>query len=109
LIDIADFAKVKLRVAIIEQAEKIEKSKKLYKLQIDLGPAGKRQVVSGIAAFYTPEQLLGRRVVVVTNLKPAKLMGVDSQGMLLAASNADHSALTLLAPSEEIAVGSEIA
>lgn len=108
-IDIQDFAKVKLCVARIESVEKIEKSKKLYKLQLDVGPElGKRQIVSGIALFYTPEQLIGRKIIIVSNLKPAQLMGVESQGMLLAASTADRTALTLLTPSEEIPVGSYV-
>ena len=108
-IDIQDFAKVKLCVARIEAVEKIEKSKKLYKLQLDVGPElGKRQIVSGIAQFYTPEQLIGRKIIIVSNLKPAQLMGTESQGMLLAASTPDRTALSLLAPAEEIPVGSYV-
>jgi methionyl-tRNA synthetase len=85
LIDIADFARVELKVARIEAAEKIAGSKKLIKLQVDLGTE-KRQVVAGIAETYAPEALVGKKVVLVANLKPAKLMGVESNGMLLAAS-----------------------
>jgi methionyl-tRNA synthetase len=84
-IDIADFAKVELRVAEIKAAEKIAGSKKLIKMQVDLGDE-QRQVVGGIAETYTPESLVGRKVVLVANLKPAKLMGVESNGMVLAAS-----------------------
>lgn len=108
-LDIADFAKVELKVGAIESVEKIEKSKKLYKIQVDLGPElGKRQIVSGIALFYTPEQLIGRRIIVVANLKPAQLMGVESRGMLLAASSADRTKLTLLTPGEDIPLGSSV-
>lgn len=107
-IEIQDFAKIKLCVAQIEAVEKVEKSKKLYKLQLDVGALGKRQIVSGIAQFYTPEQLVGRKIIIVANLKPAMLMGIESQGMLLAASTPDKSALTILAPSEEIPAGSFI-
>ena len=82
-IGIADFGKVELRSALIYEAEKIPKAKKLLKLQVDLGYE-KRQVVSGIALHYTPEQLVGKKVVIVTNLAPAKLCGVESRGMLLA-------------------------
>jgi methionyl-tRNA synthetase len=82
-IDIADFAKVELRAARILEAEKIPGSKKLVKLQVDLGDE-KRQVVAGIAESYAPESLVGRSVVIVANLKPAKLMGVESNGMVLA-------------------------
>ena len=83
IIGIEDFAKVELRSAKVLAAEKVEKAKKLLKLQIDLGYE-KRQVVSGIAKWYTPEELVGRKVVVVANLKPATLCGIESQGMILA-------------------------
>ncbi len=108
LISIDDFAKVKLCVAKVEAAEKVEKSKKLIKLQLDLGPTiGKRQIVSGIALTYSPEQLVGRSIIVISNLKPAKLMGIESNGMLLAASD-EGGKLTLLTVSEEISPGSMI-
>ena len=84
-IDIAEFAKVELRAAKITAAEKIAGSKKLVKLQVDLG-SETRQVVAGIAESYEPEALVGKSIVVVANLKPAKLMGVESNGMVLAAS-----------------------
>jgi methionyl-tRNA synthetase len=84
-IDISDFAKVELRVARITAAEKISGSKKLVKLQVDLGVES-RQIVAGIAESYEPEALVGRQIAVVANLKPAKLMGVESNGMVLAAS-----------------------
>jgi methionyl-tRNA synthetase len=84
-IDIADFAKIELRAALVTAAEKVEGSKKLVKLQVDLGTE-RRQVVAGIAESYAPETLVGKKVVIVANLKPAKLMGVESNGMVLAAS-----------------------
>ena len=87
-IGIEDFAKVELRVAEILEAEPVPKAKKLLKLQLDLGYE-KRQVVSGIAKFYTPDQLVGKKVCLVTNLKPAKLCGVDSFGMILASGEED--------------------
>ena len=74
-----------MRAGIIEAAEKIEKSDKLLKLQVNLG-AETRQIVAGIGKSYTPEQVVGKEVIVVANLKPVKLMGVLSQGMVLAAS-----------------------
>jgi methionyl-tRNA synthetase len=92
-IDIADFAKVELRVAQILAAEKIEGSKKLIKLQVDLGDE-KRQVVAGIAEAYAPEALVGKKIALVANLKPAKLMGVESNGMILAASLDGKAVLT---------------
>ena len=84
-VDIAEFARIELRAARILEAEKIAGSKKLVRLQVDLG-GERRQVVAGIADAYAPESLVGRSVVIVANLKPAKLMGVESNGMLLAAS-----------------------
>ena len=83
-----DFGKVELRVAEIIACEPIPKAKKLLKLQVDLG-FEKRQVVSGIAKFYTPDELIGKKVILVCNLKPAKLCGVDSYGMLLASGEED--------------------
>jgi methionyl-tRNA synthetase len=88
LIGIEDFMKVDLRVGKIVEAVRVEKSEKLVKLKVDIG-AETRQVVAGIGKSYTPEELLGKTIVIVANLKPAKLMGIESQGMLLAASNAD--------------------
>ena len=87
-IGIDAFAAVELRVAEILACEPVPKAKKLLKLQVDLGYE-KRQVVSGIAKFYTPDELVGKKVVLVTNLKPAKLCGVDSFGMLLASGEED--------------------
>lgn len=88
LIDFDDFSKIDLRVATILAAEPVPKSKKLLKLQVDLG-FEKRTVISGISQYYTPEQLIGKKVVLAANLKPAVLMGVESQGMILAASNGE--------------------
>jgi methionyl-tRNA synthetase len=84
-IDISDFARIDLRVAEVKAAEKVPGSKKLIKMQIDLG-GEQRQIVAGIAETYEPAALVGKKVAVVANLKPAKLMGVESNGMVLAAS-----------------------
>ena len=84
LIGIDEFAKVDLRVGEIKQAELVEKSKKLLKLKVDIGTE-ERQVVAGIAEHYKPEELIGKKILLVANLKPAKLMGIESQGMVLAA------------------------
>jgi methionyl-tRNA synthetase len=107
-IDIETFAKVKFRVATIEKVEPIAKSKKLYQIQVDVGDLGKRQIVSGIALHYTPEQLVGRQIVIVANLKPAKLMGVESHGMLLAASTEGDEVLALLSPEKPITPGARV-
>ncbi|MEN3042563.1 MAG: methionine--tRNA ligase [Fervidobacterium sp.] len=106
LIDIDTFKKIDLRVARVIQAEKVEKSEKLLKLQIDLGELGQRQIVAGIAQHYTPEELINRLIVVVANLKPAKLMGLESKGMLLAAKK--DNKLTLLTVSSDIEPGAKI-
>lgn len=87
-IGIDDFGKVELRVAAIQSAEKIKKSKKLLKLQLDVGGEA-RQVVSGIAPWYAPDDLIGKKIILVANLAPAKLCGVESQGMILAADDGD--------------------
>jgi methionyl-tRNA synthetase len=91
-VDIADFARLDLRAAKITAAEKVEGSKKLVKLQVDLGSES-RQVVAGIAQTHTPEDLVGKTVVLVANLKPAKLMGVESNGMVLAGSVGGNAVL----------------
>jgi methionyl-tRNA synthetase len=84
-ITIDDFAKLDLRVGLILHAEKLPKSKKLLKLQVDIG-LEKRTVLSGISLHYSPEQLIGKKVIIVANLKPATIMGVESHGMILAGS-----------------------
>lgn len=84
-ITIEDFARVQMRVGQILEAEKIEGSRRLIKLRVDIGTEV-RQVVAGIAEAYEPANLLNRKVVIVANLKPAKLMGVESNGMIVAAS-----------------------
>lgn len=105
LISFKEFQKLKLRVARIESAEKVEGADRLLKLQISLGDE-KRQLVAGIAQHYETDALVGKQIVIVANLEPAKIRGVESQGMLLAAS--DDNGLTLLAPSGDIADGAEV-
>lgn len=107
-IDIDLFARIKLRTATIESVEAVPKSKKLYRIQLDVGELGKRQIVSGIAQHYTPEELIGQQIVIVANLKPAKLMGVESHGMLLAASTEGDGILALLTPSRPIPAGARV-
>jgi methionyl-tRNA synthetase len=105
LIGIEDFGKVDLRVGKIVAAERVEKSDKLVKLTVDIGTET-RQVVAGIGRSYAPEELMGRTIVIVANLKPAKLMGVESRGMLLAASSGD--VLSVVTPDREIKPGSKV-
>jgi len=104
-IEFTDFTKVDLRTARILEAERIEGADKLLKLQIEIG-SEKRQIVAGIALFYTPEELVGKTIVVVANLKPAKIRGVESNGMLLAATAGD--ALKLVAVDGEVASGARV-
>ena len=88
LIGIEDFMNVELRTAKIIACEGVPKAKKLLKLQVDLGYE-QRQVVSGIAKYYTPDQLIGKKIILVANLAPAKLCGVESNGMILASGEED--------------------
>jgi methionyl-tRNA synthetase len=105
-ITIEDFAKIQLRVARVVEAEPLEGSDKLLKLQVMVGDQP-RQIIAGIRKNYSPEDLIGRQVVVVANLKPAKLRGADSQGMLLAAVSEDGGAI-LLQPDEEAPEGAKV-
>ena len=105
-ITIDDFMKVDLRVAKVLAAEKVPNSRKLVKLSIDAGTE-QRTLVAGIAEAYEPEQLVGRTIVMVFNLKPAKLMGIESNGMVLAASP-DGGKPTLVSFDQEIAPGTRV-
>ncbi len=105
LISIEDFAKVELKIGKVLQAERVPKSNKLIKLQVDTGEP--RQIVAGIGHAYSSEDLVGKSIAVVTNLKPAKLMGVESQGMLLVASNSDGT-VSILMPDKDVKEGSII-
>ena len=105
-ITIDDFAKVDLRVALVKDCEKVKKSKKLLCLQLDDGFGG-RQVVSGIAAWYKPEDLIGKKVVIVANLKPVKLCGVESNGMICAADTPDGAA-SVIFPDQDLPFGAKL-
>ncbi|BCB95665.1 methionine--tRNA ligase [Dissulfurispira thermophila] len=105
LIAIDDFAKVELKVGKVISAEKVEKSEKLLRLKVDIGE--ERQIVAGIAKSYTPDDLIGKKIVVVTNLKPAKLMGIESHGMLLAATD-DEGRLSVLTLDREVKQGARV-
>ncbi len=106
IITFEDFQKIDLRVAKVLAAEKVPKSEKLVKLQISIG-SEERQIVAGIAQHYTPEQLIGKKIVVVANLAPAKLLGEESRGMLLAASN-DSGNLAIITIEKDIDEGSVV-
>ncbi len=105
MIEYEDFAKLDLRVAKILDAEKVPKSKKLIKLTVSLGNE-ERTIVGGIANHYAPEELIGKKIIIIKNLKPRKLMGITSQGMLLAASNDEE--FSLLGLDRDVKEGSKI-
>jgi len=102
-----DFAKLDLRVGTIVAAERVPKADKLLKLSIDIGEAQPRTVVSGIAMHYAPEQLPGQQVVLVANLEPRKMRGVESQGMVLMAEDAAGK-LVFVQPKDAIGAGAEV-
>jgi len=106
LIEIGQFFETSLKVGTVVAAEEVPKSKKLLKLQVDLGEESPRQVVAGIKEFYSPDELKGTQVCVVANLKPAKLMGMMSEGMLLAAK--DEDGLCLVRPEKPKKAGTPI-
>jgi methionyl-tRNA synthetase len=100
-----DFKKLQLRVAQIEQAEKVEGADKLLKLQLKIGSES-RQIIAGIAKHYQPEQLIGKKIIVIVNLEPAKIRGIESNGMLLAASKGKD--MVLLTVDTDIESGAKI-
>ncbi|MCR4323930.1 MAG: methionine--tRNA ligase subunit beta, partial [Nanoarchaeota archaeon] len=106
-IDFGDFAKLDLRVAEIQNIENIEGADKLYKLEISIGDEI-RTICAGIKEFYSHDDLKGKKIIVLTNLKPRKLKGIESQGMLLAASSKDHKKVSLLVPDADMDVGSVV-
>lgn len=101
-----DFAKLDLRIAKVLEAEKVEKADKLLKLVIEIG-AEKRQIIAGVAKFYTPEEMIGKKIVVIANLEPAKIRGLESNGMLLAAEDGQGQ-FSLLMPEKDLASGAKI-
>ncbi len=105
-IEIDDFSKVQLKIALVTACEKVEKSKKLLKLTVKIGDEV-RTVVSGIALAYSPEELVGKKLAMITNLKPAKLCGIVSEGMIICAED-ENGKLAYLTPEKDIADGSEI-
>lgn len=101
-----DFMKMDLRVAEIKACEDVTGADKLYKLTIDMGE--ERTIVAGIKLYYAKEDLVGKKIAVVSNLEPRKLRGIESHGMLLAASSDDKSSVVLLTLDRDIANGSKI-
>ncbi|VVB82375.1 Methionine--tRNA ligase [uncultured archaeon] len=106
--EFSDWEKIDLRVAEIINVEEIENADKLWKLTLDVGELGERTICAGIKEFYSKKELKGKKIIYFSNLKSRKLKGIESQGMLLAASNSDHSKVVLIAPEKEIDNGSRI-
>jgi methionyl-tRNA synthetase len=107
-IDITDFARIDLRVAEVKTAERIPKADKLLLLSVDVGEEKPRTILAGIAQYYEPETLVGRKIVVVANLKPRKLRGYESQGMLLAASVGDEGKPVIATFAEDVPNGARL-
>jgi len=103
-----EWQKIDLRVARIKNVDEIPGADKLYKLTIDVGELGERVICAGIKQNYAKEDLIGKEIVIVANLEPRKMKGIESQGMLLAACNEDHGKVVLLQPEKEIEEGSKI-
>jgi len=106
IISLDDFKKLDLRIAKILKAEKMEGSDKLLKIQIDLGYE-QRQILAGISQFYEPEKLIGKEIAVLANLEPKTIRGLESNGMLLAATDTDDQ-IAILTPEKELTPGSKI-
>ncbi|MDX1798878.1 MAG: methionine--tRNA ligase subunit beta, partial [Candidatus Lokiarchaeia archaeon] len=105
LISYDDFKKLDIRVALVENVEKVPKADKLYKFSIDLGTE-KRTLVAGLAEYYKIDQLKGKKIIVLTNLEPRKLRGILSQGMLLAAVEGDN--VSILVPDKDLPPGARV-
>jgi methionine--tRNA ligase beta chain len=108
IITFDDFVKVDLRVGEIIDAEEIEGADKLLKLRVDLNEDKKRTICAGIKEYYSAEDLIGKKIIVVINLAPRKMRGVESQGMLLAASDNNHKNVVLISPEKDIELGSKV-
>jgi methionyl-tRNA synthetase len=107
-IDITDFAKVDLRVGQVLSAVRLPKSDKLLLMKVDIGEEQPRQILAGIAQYYEPEKLIGRKVVIVANLKPRKLRGQESQGMVVAASIGEEGRPVIATFTEDVPNGARL-
>lgn len=105
MITIDDFAKIELKIGTVLEAEAVEASEKLIKLKVDLGEAGSRQILAGVKEWYKVKDLLGKQVVVATNLAPRMMMGLESQGMILCA---DGKKPIFLKPFQKVPPGTKI-
>ena len=108
VISYEEFSRLNIRIGKIVYAEKIRESRKLVKLIVDLGELGERQIIAGIGDAYTDESLLGKKIVVLTNLKPKRIMGMISQGMLLASGCEKGGKPVLIVPEKDVKAGSRV-
>ncbi len=107
-VNFSDWEKIDLRVAEIISVEEIDGADKLYKLNLDVGELGGRTICAGIKEYYSKEELQNKKIIYFSNLAPRKMRGIESQGMLLAASTEDHGKVILISPEKEIENGSRI-
>lgn len=106
MISFEDFAKIELRIGTVLEAEAVEGSEKLIKLKVDLGEEEPRQILAGVKQWYKPEDFVGKQVIVVANLEPRTMMGLESQGMLLAADS--DKGPVFLKPSKKVPAGTKV-
>jgi len=108
MISFKEFQKIDLRVAEIKVAERVAGTDKLMRMEINMGEDEDRQIVAGIAPYYAPEDLVGKKIIVVANLEPAKIRGVESRGMLLAAVTEGMAELALLSLDKDLPAGTKV-
>ena len=108
MINIEDFLKVEIRVGQILQVDEVEGSEKLYRLEVDFGELGKRQVLSGIKKYFRREELLEHKFAFITNLEPRSIMGFESQAMILAGGDKEADTLALMSPNKEVKNGTKL-
>ena len=104
-IDFSAFAKLELRVGTIKKVEEIEGADKLWKLEVDVGEKNPRIICAGIKEFYKKDELKGKQIIVICNLEPRKMRGIESNGMLLAASDDSHKKVVLISPEKKAESG----
>ena len=108
IIEYADFAKLDIRAGIVVSCEKVENAEKLYRLMVNVGEENPRQIVSSLVDYYTAEELVGKHILVLVNLKPAKMCGVLSEGMLLCCESEDSSTCVLLTSETPVEPGTPV-
>jgi len=108
MINIDDFEKIEIKIGKIIEAEKILESNKLLKLKVDFGNEDIRQVLSGIAKYYTPEEIINKKFTFVTNLEPRKMLEYESQAMILASHDEKTNTISILMPDKDIEEGSKV-